>query len=148
MTQPGGFSSTASRTAVAPVPSRSGAACQFCRLRAELDEALERTAQLEAMLWPTPKIIWPTLKLSRSEMIVLEGIYTLRHPASHDVLVDRLEFGLRREVDKEALDVVICRLRKKLARAAPGLHITSLWGYGYTIDEIARTRLSGLREMA
>lgn len=119
--------------------------CAFCHLRADLDEARAYAKELEAMLRPPPEACYPGLRLSPSETIVLETLYAFRHPASRAAILGRLEFGRSQEVSMEAIDIIVCRLRKKLSRIAPDIRIQTLYGCGYTIDAATRARLAHLR---
>ena len=75
------------------------------------------------------------LPLSRREFAVMELLF-LKQGTILDkaTLVNHLYRGSD-EPDIKSIDVIMCRLRKKLARAGVPTLINTIWGCGYTLQE-------------
>ncbi len=75
------------------------------------------------------------LSVSRREFAVLELLF-LRQGVILDkaAIVNHLYRGVD-EPDVKSIDVVMCRLRKKLTQAGVASLISTVWGCGYTLQE-------------
>lgn len=118
--------------------------CEACPLRAELRAARDRIRELEDTLQPRAEKFWPGIRLSPSDLLVLQALVSLRGIMA-DSLSARLKTAFGRDVDKRALDVIICRLRGKLRRLDPLVRITTVSGWGYRLSEEDRDRLLARR---
>lgn len=103
--------------------------CEACPLRAELRAARDRIRELEDTLQPRAEKFWPGIRLSPSDLLVLQALVSLRGIMA-DSLSARLKTAFGRDVDKRALDVIICRLRGKLRRLDPLVRITNRFRLG------------------
>jgi DNA-binding response OmpR family regulator len=73
--------------------------------------------------------------LTRRELAILEGLLRRKgRIVSKQLLEDDL-YGLSDEVESNAIEVHVCRLRKRLAELGAMLRIDTLRGLGYTIVE-------------
>jgi two-component system cell cycle response regulator CtrA len=76
------------------------------------------------------------VRLTPKEYCILEFL-SLRKGTilTKEVFLDHL-YGGRDEPDSKIIDVLICKLRKKLAQATGGNHyIETVWGHGYVLRE-------------
>lgn len=107
-----------------------------------VDELQERIRQLESLQLGADWMPPVELRLTMSEAAIL-GALMARDRCSKDVLLEATRtsgLGYRRdEVEAKIVDVFVCKLRRKLEPF--GIEITTLWGYGYSLDEVARNRL-------
>ena len=113
---------------------------QIERLRMERDEALERICQLEDLLVARDTAHFCDFGLTHSENMVFGAL--LRWPViSKDQLMDLL-YGCRTDPPgPDNISILIMRVRRKLK--PHGVVIRTLWGRGYSMDEMSRARLNG-----
>ena len=79
------------------------------------------------------------VNLTNREYAILE-LLSLRKgtTVTRETLLDQLYGGVN-EPELKAMDVFVCKLRKKLVRATGGSHyIRAVWGYGYVLRDPVR----------
>lgn len=105
---------------------------------AELEEALERERSLVPAGYQ---------KLTPSEAILLSLLLTRGECSKAELLFAyRAEFP-DRDPDPKIIDVMICKLRRKVAGV--GITITTIWGKGYSIPrEVAEPAIERFQEIA
>lgn len=109
-------------------------------LREKIEELEETIRQLRAEdVIPA----WNGLRVTPSERALLSTLAARRGICSNTYLLNRLPS--RREVFPKALDVVVCRLRKKLRALEPPILIETAWGGGYLMDDANRAMLAERR---
>jgi two-component system, cell cycle response regulator CtrA len=82
------------------------------------------------------------IPLSKREFSILE-LLTLRKGkvVSKETILDHLYGGMD-EPDMKIVDVFVCKLRAKIAKACNGEnYIGTAWGAGYKLDQPAETRV-------
>jgi DNA-binding response OmpR family regulator len=119
---------------------KSPGPCNAASLVRQLDEARERSRQLEAALVPEPWV-FAGMRLCRQEAIILTAL--MRHGrCSHDRLLDLL--GLSFEdcttPTRKTLQVVVCKLRAKLVPDNIRIETWCRVGYGLTTENLGRLR--------
>src|SRR5215204_6119904 len=85
-----------------------------------------------------------TVPLTGKEYGMLE-LLALRqgHTITKEMFLNQLYGGMD-EPDQKIIDVFICKLRKKLAKASGGKnYIETVWGWGYALREPEQARLAG-----
>jgi hypothetical protein len=109
---------------------------ELAALRAALEEARERIRWLEAALVPQAPPQRAELPLNRSCEIVLLALKASSWPLNHEALGRRLDVGLNRDgsVNPKFVDVIICRLRKKLRALTPPVAIQTASKRGWWMD--------------
>jgi hypothetical protein len=121
------------------------------RLREQLDEAREEIRQLKQQLREaltgSPGLPYPELHLSKSERFYLEMIVNCRGISVTSRMFDAWQFVRIRNGNREpellkSVSVLICRLRKKLAKF--GIVISTAWGTGFYLTGENRARLADL----
>ena len=113
---------------------------QVDHLETERDEALERIRQLESLLMARDAARVYDFSLTYSENQVFGAL--LRWPViAREQLMDLL-YGCRTDPPSaDNISILIMRVRRKLE--PHGIVIRTLWGRGYTMDEVSRARLNG-----
>lgn len=113
-------------------------------LEAENDELRERVIQLErAMTSDYDRM--PIGGLTSSEAVVLAVIVSTTNGASKSRIFEAL-YAMRSSRDlpePKIVDVMVCKLRKKLD--ALGVEIETIWGWGYRLSPASREALAELR---
>lgn len=104
----------------------------LARLRKELEEAREQIRQFKAALAPEKIVVHPAWKLTRTEAMVYRALAS----SSGVVRLERFMLALYSDriddpPDAKIIDVLICKLRKKLERW--GGTIETAWGEGYRL---------------
>jgi two-component system cell cycle response regulator CtrA len=81
------------------------------------------------------------MPLSRREFAILELLFLKQGViVTKTALFNRLYCGLE-EPEMKAVDVIVCRLRKKLAKAGVPSLIDTVWGSGYTLRTTEPTEM-------
>jgi two-component system response regulator TctD len=79
-----------------------------------------------------PSVRGAALALTRRELAVLEALLTrIGRPVARDALFEKI-FSMDQDARAEAIEIYVCRLRKKLEGS--GVCITTVRGLGYLID--------------
>jgi two-component system cell cycle response regulator CtrA len=114
-------------------------------LRDQLDEANETIRQFRNAMAASPLIRYRGLRLSRSERCILEALLNANGLLSKHQLRHAIDAELTRieAPDLKSVDVVVCRLRKRLRPFS--VVISTEWGRGYYLDLDARATLLSLR---
>lgn len=126
--------------------SQGGDSCPLCRrLVAERDELSERVRQLESIIndrsWVPDD--WG---LTPSEITVL-NVLALRRLATKEAIHFAL-YGADPDggASDKIVDVLVCKMRPKLARV--GITVHTAWGAGYRLDDAARVFVTQLWKAA
>jgi two-component system cell cycle response regulator CtrA len=110
------------------------------RLREENDTLREEVRQLRALL-VVERPLPPEWKLSKSESIVFRAILP-REMATKEHILNALYWDRCDDwPDSKILEVLICKMRKKLDKH--GVHIFNKYGLGYFLDEKVRATILG-----
>jgi|SRR5579859_666316 len=118
----------------------------LCRLA--LHEAREQIRALEEALVPTAPPQQPKLPMNRATEIILMALSGSTTPLNHHALCTRLDVGLKRRkpVHARHVDVLICRLRRKLKALSPPIFIHTARYRGWWMDEKNKALLRALYE--
>jgi two-component system cell cycle response regulator CtrA len=124
-----------------PQDTRSASLTELVHLRSELSTALEMIREIQASAAEVRLGFTGVAKLTRSEAAMV-GILAKRGRVSKMQIYD-FAFGERLEQDQpepKIIDVLICKIRAKLA--PHGVEIKTIWGVGYemTPDNSAKMR--------
>lgn len=117
--------------------------------RLDPDEATETILQLREALLPPAGTYFEGLHLTRSEQALLHALLSHRVPVSIGRLRSSMDAALGKWGPEggalRSVDVVVCRLRKRLAALEPAIRITTDYGHGYFLDPESRRRLEARR---
>jgi two-component system response regulator TctD len=84
-----------------------------------------------------PSVRGQPLALTTRELAVLEALLgRIGRPLARDALFEKV-FSLEQDVRPEAIEIYVCRLRKKLDGS--GVRIDTVRGLGYVIDAVGET---------
>lgn len=104
------------------------------RQREELEELRETIVQLRDAL--APQIAWPCeWRLTSSEAVFLSSLYAAKGMMSRERLMTAV-YGAGWELDPKILDVMVCRIRRKVPFAAD---VRTHRGQGFALGSEART---------
>lgn len=119
---------------------------QIIALNRELEEARERIRWLEEAMTPPVNRQHPSLRMSRSWEIVLFALKRSTSPINQELLGRWLDAGLKRQNSgsPKYVEVIICRLRKKLGALDPPITILNAKTRGWWIDAENKARLQAL----
>jgi two-component system cell cycle response regulator CtrA len=104
-------------------------------LKDEIETLREKVKQLEALLAPEyrPPLEWC---LTESEARVFAALLArdvaTKEQIMHALYAERID----REPEMKILDVLVCKMRKKLA--PHGINIVTVWGIGYSLQDRAQ----------
>jgi DNA-binding response OmpR family regulator len=107
-------------------------------LRERIEELEETIRQLRTRPKDIP--VWPGLRLA--ECVLVHALSTRAGLCTRDYLLGRLKaLSDCRDPSDKAVNVYICRSRKKLARLDPAIVIRTVVGEGYWMDADSRARV-------
>lgn len=107
-------------------------------LRERLERSEEELRYLKDALTIAPDIAYEGVFLSKAEKVVMEALFATPHRRLDSTyLRGRLDVALDRRdsCEPKSVDVVICRLRRKLKQLNPPIAIRTEWGVGYFLTE-------------
>lgn len=115
------------------------------RLELLEEECLQLREQIAEMTRLPPGTAWPEgLALTRMEGAMLTALVARGFVTQRALLIATRQYGYTKDaedVDIKVVQVVICKLRKKLRRF--GVRIQTVWGSGYLLRPEDRARLLG-----
>lgn len=113
---------------------------RIAELLARIDKLEDRIAELEdELMAPLPDFLCGLL--TGTEARVARVIASRQRARKEAILA--IAWGRNSEdIDPKIVDVIVCRLRKKLAPF--GIKIQTIVGVGYTFDPVSRQRLDAL----
>lgn len=134
--------------------SQSERALAICKAdlglsRLALAEARQKIRSLEEALVPTAEPQRPGLPMNRSTEVVLMALRGAKAPLNHDALCVRLEVALNRRgrgVNPRHVDVIICRLRRKLKALTPPIFIETARSRGWWMTDENKALLRAFYE--
>lgn len=118
-------------------------------LTERLAQSQEEVRYLRAALTISPHVAYEGLILGKSEKVLIEALFSAHGPSAATYLRGHLDIALNRKdaIDVKTVDVVICRLRKKLRRLVPPIAISTEWGAGYFLTDPDRELLASRRHL-